>query len=215
MTVKLTINSDQAGTDYLLENKITIIRLRANSEHLIINSLFSAFGNTNTVEYSQTYFEYASSINTIENNQVITLNLIKDVQKGNVYSFTGSAINQSQRDCPSNQFALENVKQSSPDSVVCGYGEYLCINGNKQTNASNVISLAYNTTKFFEPTTKIIIFTSQGLETNMVIPASLLNPNQKAQCVIGNYLEVDMNQSQTIHFNSLTHQFEMGELSSV
>jgi len=219
MAVTLTIQSDTTGTDYLLENKITIVRPIDDSQYQIINSLFSPFGNTNTVEYLETYFEYASAITSIENNEVVTLDIALDVQKGNVYSFTGTKISQSQRSCLDSQFALENVRQGSYESVVCGYGEHLSINGNDQTNASNIISLAFNTTTFFEPTTKIYIFTSKELATNMVISTSYLNPNQytlyrvQSLPTIGNYLEVDMSESQTIHFDSLTNQFEMGALS--
>ena len=71
-----------------------------------------------------------------------------------------------------------------------------------------------NQVSYFKPDSIIWVFIAKGITPNMVIPTSVLAPNSNRApfTSIGPYLEIDLNNTTTIHFDSQTNLFQKGAL---
>lgn len=205
----LTININTQGRQFLIDNKQQIaIVFPTDSDHAIACLSFSPFGALNIVAFQDSWFEFASP-QTINDNETITMNLIQDVNVANTYTFNGVGfINNGT--APGNQYGLIN---KSTFEITAGLGQSISVNETDAVqSAVNIMPLPQNQATYFEPGTKIWIFTASGIDSNMVFPSQILFPtntnNATSKAItLGGYIEVDLADNPSITYNSQTNAF--------
>lgn len=224
----LNIQIDQAGRQFLLENKEKVVLIIPQDEDYLVAcaSFDPSFGDNNTVEFDD-LIEYTSLQKSISDMDIIKMNAEeKNVSAGYVYTVDNTGFQGSTPMNPSkeNVYGLLNKRYIDDNyNLTCGLGQKILINGSSDAdyNPINVYGVPYNQTTYFETNSKVWIFVATGISSNMIIPSYMLAPesnilvqeaNLQRIVSLGYYLEVDLKITSTIYFDNLTHMFQIGPL---
>ncbi len=215
----LNIQIDSQGRQFLIDNNETIVLVFPPDEgydYSLACISFSPFGDNNSIEFKEVWNEYASS-QSIQFNKVIEMGIKQRVYQGNVYTFNGVGIVNGGTAYSKEVYGLSN-QGTSNSSLTCGLGQLIVVNNNEDICPLNVISIPYNQTTYFKPTTKVWIFIASGIEGSMIISTKMLKPinvnssdNQNfidRTITTGYYLEIDLKETQTVIFDSSINGFK-------
>ena len=230
-TTTLNIELDTGGISFFVNTKqkiVLIIPLPSDKNEYIACLAFTPISaNNNSVEITNNWSTFASytslselEILKIQASQAITLgktNILEDIG----FKGTTSGI--------SNHIGINN-QRSSTSNTTTGITEDFNPNSTDiETNIVSFKSTPSGQTAYFTVTSKIWILAANGISTNMVLPKGLLNPNPTTQSppapiandaqdqsslIVGTYLEIDLTQTTTVHFNSSTNTFESGQINT-
>ena len=200
----LTININQAGRQALIDVKEKIIIIRSyddEAETNIVCESFAPFGDVNTIEFKNSWHEYAS-ISPMINLQVINMQETTPVKLGNTYKFMNSGFNGIEGSCPTNYYGFSN-QQTNDKKLVAGMAQFISVNNsNSQLAPTSAYNIPSNQTIYFGSTSNIIIFVAQNLVTGTIIPQSMLSPDTAEKSItIGKYLKIDLDTTTEIFFN--------------
>lgn len=216
----LNIQVDPKSRQFLLDNKETIVIVSPQNgihNYSIACVSFSPFGDNSTVLFQDDWIEYASS-QDIQLNEVITMSIMQQVSKGNLYIFNGVNITNNGPAYSSQVYGLSNQGINN-NNLTCGLGQSIVVNNNDARKYPlNVYSTPNKQTTYFQPTTKIWIFIASGIDTSMVIATQMLTPinstrtkNRRTSNVltVGNYLEIDLTETSTVIFDPAINAFKV------
>ena len=216
---RLNIQIDVTGRRNLLDNNETIVLVFPQGQYdkyFIACVSFSPFGDNNLVEFSDAWVAYASA-QDINHWDIAHMDASVKAAPGYVQAFTNLGFEGNRPAYAKQVFGILNNRDiGAGNNLCCGFGRQIKVNNNSTNYVVSLSSLPYNQTFNFEAGTKLRIFLAKGFQSNMIVPAAALTPVSTAAArsamppFIGSYLEIDLDDTNTVHFDSATNVFVEG-----
>jgi hypothetical protein len=219
-TYNLNIHINSAGRDFLLnndENIILVFSPRTGDRYAVVCAVFDPFGDNNPVQFTNSYIAYAS-VQQLAYGDSLVKNISIDVSPGNLYTFLNQGFKGSLPAFSDQVFGMINKRKTKAyDNLSCGFAMDVKINNVSTYGIINLSSLPYAHTLYVEPSAKVMIFTGKGFFTKMILPPGMLKPDgtnsridSMPLLVCGPYLEIDLNETSNVIFDSVAHVFVNG-----
>lgn len=220
-TYSLTIRIDADGRNFLLKNNETIVLVfspRAGDCYSVVFAAFNPFGDSNVVYFGNRRIAYAASQQLIYGDPLVQNSSI-GVAPGKLYPFMNLGFKGSIPAFSDKVSGIINKrKTATSENIACGFASEVKFNNVEGYGVICLYSLPYEQTLYFEPLSKVLIFTGKGFFANMILPPGMLKPNgeqspalSKGQVLVtGSYLEIDLNETSNVVFDNVTHTFVKG-----
>lgn len=217
MILNIQINREGLQFFNTYKQKIVIIRPYIGDETYKIACLsirpIPMLNNTNTVKFLDEWHEYAT-IQSLEEKKRIVMQDERNVDIGSTYIFNDSGFEGVIANGQRGYFGFTNQQTGLP-VITCGMAQSIIVNqGDKGLYMVCAESVPINQSTFFEPSSKLWILAAKGITPNMVVPSNMLRSSSRTGRGIttGNFLEVDLEDTNTIYFENSTNLFKKGKL---
>jgi hypothetical protein len=217
--ITLSVQVDEDGRKQLLQSgqKICIVRvLEGEDDYVVACAAFLPFGPQTDILFYPEWSVYVmqGGITTFE---PVNMQITGDLEPGQQCTFDGSGFSNYEPAWSEEVFGLINNTVST--LVSAGLAQKMNISNLSAFSAININALPANEISFFQPKDDIRVFIAKGVESGMVLPASLLRPAQALKTMvasvssIGVYLTVSLLNAVVIHFDNVKNCFAPGPLS--
>lgn len=220
-TYHLNIHINAEGRNFLMNNNENIVLVfspRTGDCYSVVFAAFDPFGDNNLVQFGNTRIAYAAAQQLIYGDSLAENSFI-GATPGKLYPFMNLGFKGSVPAFSDKVLGIINRRKTATyENLACGFASEVTVNNAEGYGVIYLYSLPYGQTLYFEPLSKVMIFTGKGFFTNMILPPGMLKPNgeqspalSKGQVLVtGSYLEIDLNETSSVVFDSVTHVFVEG-----